>query len=185
IQRFFPNHFIIATDGSKSVKSVHCLTSIAGFSCLQQFCYRIHPLNSVFTAEVLPICQALDELVIPETDILILSDSFSALSSLKNKYTQSNIFANHFSTQTTEVQPIPIDYDSGNESLNRNIEFWELKRAIQKTKNSTPGADNIPAIWFKNLDDASLYKILFMFQQQLDFSVLPKKLETRYYYSNS
>ncbi|GBM57851.1 RNA-directed DNA polymerase from mobile element jockey [Araneus ventricosus] len=88
--------------------------------------------------------------------------------------TQSNIFATHFSTPTTEVQPIPIDYDSGNESLNRNIEFWELKRAIQKTKNSTPGADNIPAIWFKNLDDASLYKILFMFQQQLDFSVLPK-----------
>ncbi|GBO39798.1 hypothetical protein AVEN_126488-1 [Araneus ventricosus] len=88
--------------------------------------------------------------------------------------TQSNIFATHFSTPTTEVQPIPIDYDSGNESLNRNIEFWELQRAIQKTKNSTPGADNIPAIWFKNLDDASLYKILFMFQQQLDFSVLPK-----------
>ncbi|GBN22504.1 RNA-directed DNA polymerase from mobile element jockey [Araneus ventricosus] len=80
IQIFFPNHFIIATDGSKS----HCHTSIAGFSCLQQFCYRIHPLNSVFTAEVLAICQALDELVIPETDILILSDSLSALSSLKN-----------------------------------------------------------------------------------------------------
>ncbi|GBM04777.1 hypothetical protein AVEN_20216-1 [Araneus ventricosus] len=80
IQRFFPNHFIIATDGSKS----HCYTSIAGFSCLQQFCYRIHPLNSVFAAEVLAICQALDELVVPEKDILILSDSFSALSSLKN-----------------------------------------------------------------------------------------------------
>ncbi|GBM08720.1 hypothetical protein AVEN_52792-1 [Araneus ventricosus] len=80
LQRFFPNHFIIATDGSKS----HCYTSIAGFSCLQQFCYRIHPLNSVFTAEILAICQALDELVVPEKDILILSDSFSALSSLKN-----------------------------------------------------------------------------------------------------
>ncbi|GBM59602.1 hypothetical protein AVEN_36512-1 [Araneus ventricosus] len=80
IQIFSPNHFIIATHGSKS----HCHTSIAGFSCLQQFCYRIHPLNSVFTAEVLAICQALDEFVIPETDILILSDSLSALSSLKN-----------------------------------------------------------------------------------------------------
>ncbi|GBM16550.1 Laminin subunit alpha-1 [Araneus ventricosus] len=80
IQRFFPNHFIISTDASKS----HCYTSIAGFSCLQQFCYRIHPLNSVFTAEVLAICQALDELVVPEKDILILSDSFSALSFLKN-----------------------------------------------------------------------------------------------------
>ncbi|GBL95779.1 hypothetical protein AVEN_708-1 [Araneus ventricosus] len=80
IQRLFPNHFIITTDGSKS----HCHTSIAGFSCLQQFCYCIHPLNSVFTAEVLAICKALDELVIPEKDILILSDSFSTLSSLKN-----------------------------------------------------------------------------------------------------
>ncbi|GBM13926.1 hypothetical protein AVEN_152361-1 [Araneus ventricosus] len=88
--------------------------------------------------------------------------------------TQSDLFAKHFSIQSTEVQPIPIDYGSDNEILNRNIEFWELKRAIQKTKISTPGADNILAIWFKNLDDASLYKILFMFQQQLDFSVLPK-----------
>ncbi|GBL91052.1 hypothetical protein AVEN_184434-1 [Araneus ventricosus] len=80
IQSFFPNHLIIATDGSKS----HCYTSIAGFSCLQKFCYRIHPLNSVFTAEVLAICQALDELVVPEKDILILSASYSALSFLKN-----------------------------------------------------------------------------------------------------
>ncbi|GBM42899.1 hypothetical protein AVEN_240831-1 [Araneus ventricosus] len=80
IQSFFPNHFIIATDGSKS----HCYTSIAGLSNIQQFSYRIHPLNSVFTAEVLAICQALDELAVPEKDILILSDSYSALSSLQN-----------------------------------------------------------------------------------------------------
>ncbi|GBN70634.1 hypothetical protein AVEN_91907-1, partial [Araneus ventricosus] len=80
IQSFFPNHFIIATDGSKS----HCYTSIAGLSNIQQFSYRIHPLNSVFTAEVLAIYQALDELTVPEKDILILSDSYSALSSLKN-----------------------------------------------------------------------------------------------------
>ncbi|GBL96489.1 hypothetical protein AVEN_229936-1 [Araneus ventricosus] len=80
IQNFSPNHFIITTDGSKS----HCYTSIAGLSNIQQFSYRIHPLNSVFTAEVLAICQALDELAVPEKDILILSDSYSALSSLKN-----------------------------------------------------------------------------------------------------
>ncbi|GBO14944.1 hypothetical protein AVEN_109045-1 [Araneus ventricosus] len=47
------------------------------------FSYRIHPLNSDFTAEVLAICQASDELAVPEKDILILSDSYSALS-LKN-----------------------------------------------------------------------------------------------------
>ncbi|GBM16551.1 putative RNA-directed DNA polymerase from transposon BS [Araneus ventricosus] len=72
------------------------------------------------------------------------------------------------------MQPIPLDYSTENEFLNRNIEFWELKRAISKTKNSTPGADNIPSIWFKNLDDASLLKILGLLQQQLDFSALPK-----------
>ncbi|GBO35490.1 hypothetical protein AVEN_213969-1 [Araneus ventricosus] len=96
-----------------------------------------------------------------------------------NKYVtdpikQSNLFANHFSSYSHEVQPIPLDYSTENEFLNRNIEFWELKRAISKTKNSTPGADNIPPIWFKNLDDASLLKILGMSQQQLDSSVLPK-----------
>ncbi|GBM70196.1 hypothetical protein AVEN_20500-1 [Araneus ventricosus] len=87
---------------------------------------------------------------------------------------QSNLFANHFSSYSHEEQPIPLDYSTENEFLNRNIEFWELKRAISKTKNSTPGADNIPSIWFKNLDDASPLKILGMLQQQLDSSVLPK-----------
>ncbi|GBN17052.1 hypothetical protein AVEN_63799-1 [Araneus ventricosus] len=61
----------------------------------------------------------------------------------------------------------PLDYSTENEFLNKNI-------AISKTKNSTPGADNIPPIWFKQLDDASLLKILGMLQQQLDSSVLPK-----------
>ncbi|GBO04752.1 hypothetical protein AVEN_103998-1, partial [Araneus ventricosus] len=91
-----------------------------------------------------------------------------------NPMKQSNLFANHFSSYSHEVQPIPLDYSTENEFLNKNIEFWELKRAISKTKNSTPGADNIPSIWFKKLDDASLLKILGMLQQQLDSSVLPK-----------
>ncbi|GBM14671.1 hypothetical protein AVEN_97183-1 [Araneus ventricosus] len=92
-----------------------------------------------------------------------------------NPIKQSNLFANHFSSYSHEVQPITLDYSSTeNEYLNRNIEFWELKRAISKTKNSTSGADNIPEIWFKNLDNAFLSKILGMLQQQLDFSVLPK-----------
>ncbi|GBM55527.1 hypothetical protein AVEN_16344-1 [Araneus ventricosus] len=90
-----------------------------------------------------------------------------------NPITQSNLFANHFSSYSHEVQPIPLDYTTENEFLNRNIEFWELKKAISKTKNSTPGAENIPSIWLKNLDDASHLKILGMLQQQLDFSVFP------------
>ncbi|GBL72943.1 hypothetical protein AVEN_128125-1 [Araneus ventricosus] len=46
---------------------------------------------------------------------------------------QSNLFANHFSSYSHEVQPIPLDYSTENEFLNRNIEFWELKRAIKFT----------------------------------------------------
>ncbi|GIX78511.1 hypothetical protein CEXT_182251 [Caerostris extrusa] len=80
INRFFSDHYIIATDASKS----HVSTSIAGISCNQSFSYRINPINSVFTAEVLAICVAIDELAIVDKDILILSDSFSALNSLKN-----------------------------------------------------------------------------------------------------
>ncbi|GIY77099.1 RNase H domain-containing protein [Caerostris extrusa] len=80
INRFFSDHYIIATDASKS----HVSTSIAGISCNQSFSYRINPINSVFTAEVLAICVAIDELAIVDKDILILSDSFLALNSLKN-----------------------------------------------------------------------------------------------------
>ncbi|GBN39568.1 hypothetical protein AVEN_163840-1 [Araneus ventricosus] len=80
IQNLFPNHYIIATDSSK----LHCYTSIAGLSGVQQFSCRIHSLGFVFTAEILAICRALDELAVPEKDILILSNSYSALSSLKN-----------------------------------------------------------------------------------------------------
>ncbi|GBM58348.1 hypothetical protein AVEN_238163-1 [Araneus ventricosus] len=71
IQNIFSDHFIIATDGSK----VHYFTSIAGTSCIQSFSYRIHPSNSVSTAEVLAICHALDELTVPGKNILIISDN--------------------------------------------------------------------------------------------------------------
>ncbi|GBN33990.1 hypothetical protein AVEN_69811-1 [Araneus ventricosus] len=88
---------------------------------------------------------------------------------------QSSLFANHFSSYSHEVQPISLDYSTENEFLNKNIEFWELKRAISKTKNSTPGADNIPSIWFKKLDDASLLKILVLaICQALDELVIPE-----------
>jgi len=71
-QNIFPHHFIIATDGSKSLD----YTSIAGLSSTQQFSYRIHPTNPIFTTEALAICQALDELAITGQDIFIISDIY-------------------------------------------------------------------------------------------------------------
>ncbi|GBM97481.1 hypothetical protein AVEN_103892-1 [Araneus ventricosus] len=70
-EKFYDYH-IIATDASKS----HSFTSIAGISNLHSFVYRIHPINSIFTAEALAICQALDELSVTDKNLLLLTDSY-------------------------------------------------------------------------------------------------------------
>ncbi|GBM99169.1 hypothetical protein AVEN_264244-1 [Araneus ventricosus] len=75
----FQDYHIIATDASKS----HSFTSIAGISNLQSFVYRFHPINSIFTAEALAICQALDELSVTDKNLLLLTDSYSVLQALK------------------------------------------------------------------------------------------------------
>ncbi|GIY57070.1 RNase H domain-containing protein [Caerostris extrusa] len=118
INRFFSDHYIIATDASKS----HVSTSIAGISCNQSFSYRINPINSVFTAEVLAICVAIDELAIVDKDILILSDSFSALNSLKNLNIHSTYVIQRLASKLFVRQ-----------TFNQNITFlW------------VPDAENIP-----------------------------------------
>lgn len=80
IRTNFSNFFIMATDASKS----HRTTSIAGISKTNSFAYRIHPINSIFSAEALAMCQALDDLPNGEENILILTDSFSVLQALGN-----------------------------------------------------------------------------------------------------
>ncbi|GBO17603.1 hypothetical protein AVEN_34871-1 [Araneus ventricosus] len=80
ISKKFQDYFTIATDALKS----HIYTSIAGTSNLRSFSFRIHPINSIFTAEALAICQSIDDLSVPDSDLLILTDSFSVLKALKN-----------------------------------------------------------------------------------------------------
>ncbi|GBN79616.1 hypothetical protein AVEN_160624-1 [Araneus ventricosus] len=77
--REFHDCHIIATDASKS----HSFTSIAGISSLHSFVYTIHPINSIFTAEALAICQALDELSVTDKNLLLLTDGYSVLQALK------------------------------------------------------------------------------------------------------
>ncbi|GIY31243.1 RNA-directed DNA polymerase from mobile element jockey [Caerostris darwini] len=64
---------------------------------------------------------------------------------ISNPKQQSNLFANYFSAQNFRSEPIPLDYSIDNKFLNKNIELWELRKSIQKMRNTTPGADNIPA----------------------------------------
>ncbi|GBM50738.1 hypothetical protein AVEN_144163-1 [Araneus ventricosus] len=78
VYKEFQDYHIIATDASKS----HSFISIAGISNLQSFVYRIPP-NSIFTAEALAICQALDELSVTDKNLLLLTDSYSVLQALK------------------------------------------------------------------------------------------------------
>lgn len=81
----FPNYKLLLTARNHT-------TLIAGLPSIQQFSYhRIHPVNSVLTLEVLAICQVLDELAVPEKDILPLSGSYSSLSSLKNNLSLSYV----------------------------------------------------------------------------------------------
>ncbi|GBM66645.1 hypothetical protein AVEN_193258-1 [Araneus ventricosus] len=79
VSKEFYDYRIIAMDASKS----HYFTSIAGTSNLQSFVYRIHPINSIFTAEAFAICQALDELSVTDKSLLLLTDSYSVLQALK------------------------------------------------------------------------------------------------------
>ncbi|GIY52577.1 RNA-directed DNA polymerase from mobile element jockey [Caerostris darwini] len=75
---------------------------------------------------------------------------------ISNTKQQSNLFSSYFSAQNFRTEPIPLDYNIDNKLLNKNIELWELRKAIQKMRNTTPGTDNIPAAWFKKLDESSL-----------------------------
>ncbi|GFW79165.1 RNase H domain-containing protein [Trichonephila clavipes] len=78
VEREFQKFFIIATNASKNDQ----ITSIAGISKKSSFAYRINHYNSIFSAETLAICQALDDLVESKVNLLVLSDSLSVCSDL-------------------------------------------------------------------------------------------------------
>ncbi|GFW59131.1 uncharacterized protein TNCV_2780621 [Trichonephila clavipes] len=80
VNRNFQDFYIIATDASKNEQ----ITSIAGITANSYFAYRINHNNSIFTAEALAICQALDDLSIMNKNLLILSDSLFVFSALQN-----------------------------------------------------------------------------------------------------
>ncbi|GFV27671.1 putative RNA-directed DNA polymerase from transposon BS, partial [Trichonephila clavipes] len=86
VEREFQKFFIIATDASKNDQ----ITSIAGISKKSSFAYRINHYNSIFSAETLAICQAFDDLVESNVNLLVLSDSLSVLSALQNFSIKSN-----------------------------------------------------------------------------------------------
>ncbi|GBN35313.1 hypothetical protein AVEN_172072-1 [Araneus ventricosus] len=72
---------------------------------------------------------------------------------ISNPQQQSNLFVNFFALRI-QHEPIPLDYNGVyNSTLNHPIQIQETIKGIQTTRNSSPGADNIPAAWFKRLNN--------------------------------
>ncbi|GBN01372.1 hypothetical protein AVEN_117287-1 [Araneus ventricosus] len=131
ISEEFQDYFIIATDASKS----HTYTSIAGTSNLRSFSFRIHTIISIFTAEALTICQAIDDLSVPDSDLLILTDSFSVLQALRNLSIKSPKFvlrlAHKILLRDKFNQKIALVWTPGHSSITWN------ERADSLAKNVT------------------------------------------------
>ncbi|GFW51841.1 uncharacterized protein TNCV_1187731 [Trichonephila clavipes] len=67
---------------------------------------------------------------------------------------QADIFADYFASKNAYHEPLPLDflYDKNN-LLNKPFHILELHSAIKNSKNTTPGADHVTAIFCKNLDE--------------------------------
>ncbi|GBL60541.1 hypothetical protein AVEN_3102-1 [Araneus ventricosus] len=73
-------------------------------------------------------------------------------------------------------EPIPLDYNGvHNSNLNHPIQIQETIKAIQTTRNSAPGADNIPAAWFKRLNNQQVHTLTASFQEIFITTNIPQQ----------
>ncbi|GBO42494.1 hypothetical protein AVEN_32786-1 [Araneus ventricosus] len=95
---------------------------------------------------------------------------------ISNPVQQSNLFADFFFDNSMKHEPIPLDYcENCNFHLNIPIHLQEVRQAIEKTWNSTPGADDITANWFKRLSNTDLTCITSFFQEVFTTSYIPEE----------
>ncbi|GFW47272.1 putative RNA-directed DNA polymerase from transposon X-element [Trichonephila clavipes] len=87
---------------------------------------------------------------------------------------QADMFADYFASKNAYHEPLPLDflYDKNN-LLNKPFHILELHSAIKNSKNTTPGADHVTEIFFKNLDQGQWDVILRYFQQLFDNAIVP------------
>ncbi|GFX20007.1 uncharacterized protein TNCV_1435671 [Trichonephila clavipes] len=87
---------------------------------------------------------------------------------------QADMFADYFASKNAYHEPLPLDflYDKNN-LLNKPFHILELHSAIKNSKNTTPGADHVTAIVFKNLDQGQRDVILRYFQKLFDNAIVP------------
>ncbi|GFW93223.1 LINE-1 reverse transcriptase homolog [Trichonephila clavipes] len=133
VEREFQKFFIIATDASKNDQ----ITSIAGISKKSSFAYRINHYNSIFSAETLAICQALDDLVESNVNLLVLSDSLSVLSALQNFSIKSHKvihrLANKIYMLSNYVNQLLLLWNPGHSKIVWNEQADNLARSVTES----------------------------------------------------
>ncbi|GFX42552.1 RNA-directed DNA polymerase from mobile element jockey [Trichonephila clavipes] len=88
---------------------------------------------------------------------------------------QAKHFAENFASNIIH-EPLPLDFFSQDNSLiNKPFHISELNRAVKSAKNTTPGADQIPAKFLKLLSHSERKIILNFFQQIFDKAIVPKE----------
>ncbi|GFT47363.1 putative RNA-directed DNA polymerase from transposon BS [Trichonephila clavipes] len=104
-----------------------------------------------------------------ELNILQLNNRF-----ITHPQLQADMFADYFVSKNASYKPLPLDflYDKNN-LLNKPFHILELHSAIKNSKNTTPGADHVTAIFFKNLDQGQGDVILRYFQKLFDNAIVP------------
>ncbi|GFV90143.1 probable RNA-directed DNA polymerase from transposon X-element [Trichonephila clavipes] len=87
---------------------------------------------------------------------------------------QADLFADYFASKNAYHEPLPLDFlYAKNNLLNKPFHILELHSAIKNSNNTTPGADHVTAIFFKNLDQGQRDVILRYFQKLFDNAIVP------------
>ncbi|GBM18082.1 hypothetical protein AVEN_75510-1 [Araneus ventricosus] len=122
---------LISTPTELADRFAYSSTSVFLYSRTQ----TVHKVHSNFTAEALAICQAIDDLSVPDSDLLILTDSFSVLQALKNLSIESPkvilCLAHKILTRAKINQKIALVWTPGHSSITWN------ERADSLAKNVT------------------------------------------------
>ncbi|GFS54055.1 hypothetical protein TNCV_3762501 [Trichonephila clavipes] len=98
---------------------------------------RINHYNSIFSAETLAICQALDDLVESSVNLLVLSDSLSVLSALQNFSIKSNKvihrLANKIYMLSNYVNQLILLWTPGHSKIVWNEQADNLARSVTES----------------------------------------------------
>ncbi|GFT65997.1 RNase H domain-containing protein [Trichonephila clavipes] len=98
---------------------------------------KINHYNSIFSAETLAICQALDDLVESNVNLLVLSDSLSVLSALQNFSIKSNKvihrLANKIYMLSNYVNQLILLWTPGHSKIVWNEQADNLARSVTES----------------------------------------------------